>query len=354
MFCIKLNIIDSIRTVVVCSLLFYVYVISSTYAKDISCLAKQGDKIIYNTGDNDNTCSILYNIGDNSNGIGIVNKVADDLTERITGKPCAFDSKTDSNISNVGTVATSVNILNGSSINLSCSTGYELNNVNSKTIYCNDGVLSYDFAGCKFTGNRGTDLKTYLVEYLNKNNYSLNDLALTASQQDSIFSFDTLYALNSPVTINCKSKQGYAFTNGTIVIKPLGYERWEAMGEVCKYAQQCLTVDTADMISRTSLSYYSNVSNSINDCSIDWGDGNITSCSSNINNHSYSEKAKYSIKICGNNLETGSVKNIDKDDIFAGELVSSGTGDSGKFNSGYAIYGAKEGTVWFVMLENSI
>ena len=59
-------------------------------------------------------------------------------------------------------------------------------------------------------------------------------------------------------------------------------------------------------------------------------------------------------KICGNNLETGSVVNIASDSMFSGELVSSGTGDDGKHNNGYAFYGVKEGTLWFVMLENSI
>ena len=177
--------INNTTTKLLCYLLFTVsfFCFSSSlfvsYAVESkNCLTKKDGKIVYNVSDGNNECSLLYNIGDLSKGIGIVNTVDDNLETNLTGTPCEFNSDTDSHMElyRDGIISQNTRILNGSSITVSCKSGYSLNNADKNKIYCSEGTLSYEFNGCYYTGNKGSSLANAINDYLNGKNYSINDL----------------------------------------------------------------------------------------------------------------------------------------------------------------------------------
>ena len=158
--------INNTTTLLLCYLLFTISFFclspsSVVYANESkNCITKKDGKIVYNVDDRNNECALLYNIGDLSKGIGIINTVDDNLETNLTGTPCMFNSDTDSHMESYrdGIVAQNTKILNGSSLTISCRSGYSLNNSNNNKVYCSEGTLSYEFDGCYYTGNRGSSL----------------------------------------------------------------------------------------------------------------------------------------------------------------------------------------------------
>ena len=263
-----------------------------------NCLREKDGDIVYNVDEKDNECSLLYNIGDLSVGIGVVNRVSDNLAENITGgNSCQLNTDTDSHFDSYRTaiVAQNKQLLNNSSVNISCRNGYELTTVGKNKISCVDGVLNYDeFEGCYYTGNNSSSLTTAINQHTENKNYTRNDLDIA----DEYFAEGREFSSGEEVIAYCRDKEGYTLDNSrnVVVFKALGNSQWEATGE-CGYEGSSTDSLTDQLNQYTADKDYT--TNDIDTTSLDPSKHYATGDTVTLN---CKEKAGYSLSTTNNTL----------------------------------------------------